>query len=232
MNYRQALTSLFSQPKWGVTLLLGGLAMLVPIVGPLVWMGYCIDNLRRGIEAPGTGDEDFQFEKIGRYLGLSIWPFVASLVAMLITLPLVLLLVVIVVVGIVMAQAAESAVLMVFAVLLIIALALVVNVVVQVVMMPVMLRAALTQSIGGALNWPGLRDYLRHCGGATLIAALFLLIISVPVGIVGYLACLVGVYPAMAYLVHVQWQIEAQLHDLHQSRGGEPIPMGPGLIQG
>src|SRR5262245_8912866 len=80
MQYFEAYRSLFSSPKWATNLLIGMVCQLVPIVGPIVWMGYGYDV----IEAQHRHGRDqfpaFDFNRLGSYLTRGAWPFLVSLV--------------------------------------------------------------------------------------------------------------------------------------------------------
>lgn len=64
-----------------------------------------------------------------------------------------------------------------------------------------------------------------------LIAWLFLMATSIPLAIVGYLMCFIGMYPAMGLITVAQWHLDFQLYHLYVSRGGVPVPIKPLRLQ-
>ena len=68
MNYMASISDFFKSPKWLMNLLLGGVCCLIPIVGPLVLMGWLITGFwAREDQRPETFP-DFDFNQFGKYL--------------------------------------------------------------------------------------------------------------------------------------------------------------------
>ena len=53
MNYSASISDFFKSPKWAMNMLLGGLCVLIPVVGPIVIMGWLV------ISFWGREDEGF-----------------------------------------------------------------------------------------------------------------------------------------------------------------------------
>lgn len=45
MQYLSIYSNFFRHPRWGMNLLFGGVCFLIPMIGPIVWLGYLIDCL-------------------------------------------------------------------------------------------------------------------------------------------------------------------------------------------
>ena len=110
MRYWQSYRFVFNNPNWLTNLALGAVCAIIPIIGPIVFIGYCFDVIdallrrrqrERGgtLQAPadpmGEGvlevlpvEEDYDFEsypnfhfnRFADYLMRGIWPFLVQLI--------------------------------------------------------------------------------------------------------------------------------------------------------
>src|SRR3954469_19788513 len=81
MNYTASVTDFFKSPKWITNLLLAGVCVFIPFIGPIVIKGWIIGGLwGREDERPETFP-DFDFGKFGKYLERGLWPFLVQLVS-------------------------------------------------------------------------------------------------------------------------------------------------------
>ncbi|MEO0416712.1 MAG: hypothetical protein AAF226_17360, partial [Verrucomicrobiota bacterium] len=90
IRFKPSYKDLFSTEKGGMTFLLLTVCILIPVVGPLVAMGYLIQRFvckrEKGFEP------DLNFENFVEYLKIGLWPFLATLVMILIfVIPLIIL---------------------------------------------------------------------------------------------------------------------------------------------
>lgn len=111
MRYERSYGFVFNNPNWLTNLALGAVCAIIPIIGPIVFIGYCfevIDALLRrrqrerdralqtradpmdeGIMEVLPAEEDhdselypdFSFSRFADYLMRGIWPFLAQLIA-------------------------------------------------------------------------------------------------------------------------------------------------------
>ena len=68
-------------------MLLGAVCALIPILGPIVYLGYLTEVI---VAQHRHGEESFaafDFDYFGRYLSRGLWPFLVQLVAGLIVVP-------------------------------------------------------------------------------------------------------------------------------------------------
>src|SRR5262249_3083653 len=83
MQYFEAYYFYFKSPKWWLNLLLAGVCLIVPgvgpILGPILLMGWTIPVLQRSPRQWRRGD-DFDINKLGTYLTRGVWPFLVQLV--------------------------------------------------------------------------------------------------------------------------------------------------------
>jgi hypothetical protein len=110
MRYWQSYRFVFNNPNWLTNLALGGVCAIIPLIGPIVLIGYCfevIDALlrRRQTERAGASQvpadpmgewvmdavpadddypsgsyPDFNFNRFADYLTRGIWPFLVQLI--------------------------------------------------------------------------------------------------------------------------------------------------------
>jgi hypothetical protein len=227
LDYRRSLTFLFDDPDWPTTLLLVTLALLVPLVGPIVALGYqatVIEALAR--DGVGAAAPRFVLDRLADYLlrGLRIW--VVTLVLTLLVVPVAF--------AIVLAGNLFAAVLfgqenatanvlgcLVVAVIAVLFTAAMVGAVALVT--PLLVRAAIASDIGAVFDLDFLRDFLARTWRETLVAHLFHVVLNVGLFVAGALACLIGVFPALAIGTIVQAHLLGQLYLLHLERGGRRV---------
>jgi hypothetical protein len=235
VRYWAAFTFLFTGPNWWKNVLILAVAMLVPILGPVVVIGYLCEMLApRPVDdgsgrlldppRPATGYPDFEFPRLSAYLERGIWPFVTSLVAGLALLPMFFVVAIPVVVA---GVAGGGDVMIAVAVALSMALGVGLILLATAAMVPLTLRAAMLMEFGATFSFAWARDFVRRTWVELALAWLFLMAVSIPLSVAGYLMCFVGLYPAMAVVTAAQWHLDFQLYHLYVSRGGAPLPVKP-----
>src|SRR5690606_22826522 len=83
----------FEDVNWPMNLLLGSVLMLIPIVGPIVFMGWQLRIMQHLVQGKSSPIPRFDFSDFGFYLGKGVIPFVVSLLVMLPFLILIMILV-------------------------------------------------------------------------------------------------------------------------------------------
>jgi hypothetical protein len=86
-----------------------------------------------------------------------------------------------------------------------------------------MIRAALLQDFGAAFALPWVRDFVARTWKAILLETVFLWLTAIPLMVLGYLMCFIGVYPAAALLTIAHWHLNLQIYRLYLARGGAPL---------
>ena len=226
MQYFGAYRFIFSHPKWPILLLIGAVCQLVPIVGPLVLMGYAYEV----IEAQHRYGRDpfpmFDFDRLGPYIMRGLWPFLVSLVAaiplLLLTVPFVLAFVF----STIAAQQTGDPPALPFALLIVgIPVFLVLIFAYQFVMSPMLLRAGLSQDFSSAFSMSFVRDFLSRVWMELLLSMLFMIITAPFVMLLGFLLLIVGVYAAAVVMLFAHYHFQYHLYELYLARGGTPIPL-------
>src|SRR5262245_15872278 len=84
MNYLRSYQFLFDSPKWLTNLLAGTVALLVPIVGPMVFLGYLFEIIEAMHLQGEARYPDFNTNRLSKYLNRGAWPFLADMVVRLV----------------------------------------------------------------------------------------------------------------------------------------------------
>ncbi len=235
MEYMRAINYVTESPKWTMNLLWGSLCILstqvIPIVGQLLWIGYQFEIVEDLLRHPGrVGYPDFDKDRFKEYLTRGLWIFLVMLVVMVVFAPVmgVMVLGLMAVVGVLGAasggdeQAIGIGVFVMMAVMMV--LMFVFSIVMTVVVTPLTIRAGLTQDFRASFDFAWIKDFMRQMWIETLLAQLFWMASAVLLYLLGALACLIGVFPAVAFVLLVQGHLYMQLYQLYLSRGGQPIP--------
>ncbi|MCE9555531.1 MAG: DUF4013 domain-containing protein [Planctomycetes bacterium] len=229
IEWGESVNFLFREPNWVMTLLLGTVCQFIPVIGPIVLMGYQFEVVIDLTTSQGAGYRPFDFNRFVAYLKRGVWPFLVALITMMVMIPLFYIaMIAVVFAGIGTGHAVGGGVGGVLAVivgfvgfLLLTALMAVMNLVMQ----PMLLCAALTQQLGQAFRFDLVRDFISRIGKEMFLAFLFQMLVGWLLLFVGMLACFVGMYPAMIVMFMMQGHLLYQLYELYRARGGEVIPI-------
>ncbi|MBL8891633.1 MAG: DUF4013 domain-containing protein [Planctomycetaceae bacterium] len=229
LKYGEMFSHIFQNPDWFTNVLLCGVCFLIPIVGPIVLLGYRYEVIDHWNRQPGFGYPNFDFGKFGLYLGRGIWPFLVGMIAGCVTLPLVLVVYVmfVLIVGIAGSIGPDFAFFGVVFGFLFLMLGIVLSLaVVGIITVPMEIMAGIRKDLGASFDIGFIKDFIRLTWKETLLGFVFLYIANMALAIVGMLLFCIGIYFTMAIAVMAQTHFEHQLYLLYLSRGGRPIP-GP-----
>ena len=81
MNYIESVSDFFKSPKWMMNMLLGGVCVLIPVIGPMVVMGWLITGFWGRQDQRFETFPEFDFSHFGKYLERGLWPFLVTFVA-------------------------------------------------------------------------------------------------------------------------------------------------------
>ncbi|RBP39588.1 uncharacterized protein DUF4013 [Roseimicrobium gellanilyticum] len=234
MNYIASITDFFKSPKWGMNLLLGIVAFIIPAVGPIVLAGWLITGLygRKNDENPATFP-DFDFQYFMKYLERGVWPFLVSLVSSFALIP-VMMVVMFVPMLLIGAMGSNSSgdgasiigLLMMVVMFGLYALAMAAFFFVTT---PMIIRSTITQDFAKAFDFGFVKRFLILTKGELMMAALFMLGVGIVYMILGVITCYLGFLaggPVMFYAWH---HLQKQLYKTYLSRGGDPVPYSPKL---
>jgi hypothetical protein len=227
LNLGAAFSFPFSRQAWGdkafVNLLLIAVCFLIPIVGPMVAIGYGVLVEKAMIQDPLGPAPPFDFSKFTDHLRRGIAPFVAGLLL----LPLWIIVVAIVFLPLILilanshAEGIEIVAILVAGYLFTLLLMLIAGILVW----PIALRAMLEQKILAAFGLGFIFDFHRRVWleEAKLAGAWILLMIPLILfSCIPFLS-----YFLVAGLLLVSWHAHAQLYRLYVARGGTPLSFTP-----
>ena len=230
-QYFAALSYFFEHPDWAMTLLLGSLCFLIPVINTMILFGYRYEIVEMKVRFPDQLYPKFDFSRFSQYLVRGLMPFLIDfLIQFVINIPLQISIWMII--GLVATAGNSQSQLMVVVagvgVPMIILVDIVLLTILQTVLVPVILRAGLCQDFGQAFKFPWIKDFLLKVGLQSLLFNLFLFAVGSVLVIPGYLACCFGIVPVMFFLLGPALAHQhAQLYRLYLARGGEPIPLKP-----
>jgi hypothetical protein len=199
--------------------------LLIPVVGPIVLLGYIIGVQRALLALPEADAPRFDFGKFSFYLTRGVWPFLVRLVLSLAILPFAWAIMMAAIVGMALIKDHPG---VGMALIVIGALAyLVVIVLFSLAALPLGLKAGLQESFGAGFDVRFLGDYLKRVGWLSLGVHLVMFLALVPVTIVAACCLFFGPYALMAIVVFMQAHLEIQLYREYLRRGGSAIALKP-----
>jgi hypothetical protein len=228
MKYLRSYQFLFDSPKWLTNLLAGTLAIIVPIVGPIVFIGYQFEILE-GMHLRGEKNyPDFDTNRLGQYLLRGLWPFLVQLIVGLPVGMLMGMLWAFVFIGSAVAGGGNKdagGVVMLIVFCFFVLLIVVLNLLLPLLILPLTLRAGLTQDLGAAFSMAFLKDFVGKMWVEMVLMQLFFMVTAPFLIVIGLLACFVGLYPAAALIGFAHAYLLHELYELYLQRGGTEIPL-------
>lgn len=229
LDYARSYLYVFESANWVLNLVFATICQLIPVIGPILLIGYQFEIVETLHRDPRSAYPDFDFKNFVNYLVRGLWPFLVNLIVGLVISPIIFIMIfaVMIMTGIAGAAGGEdvAAAGAVVATLLVALVILVSVVLFTLVLLPFLLRAGLSQDFATAFNFAFVIDFIRTTWLEMILAQLFLTISGVFVATIGLLLCCVGVYPAATLVMLAQAHIYFQLYQLYLARGGTPIPL-------
>jgi Protein of unknown function (DUF4013) len=236
VNYSASVTDFFKSPNWLMNLLLGGICLLIPIVGPMVVLGWLITGFWARQQEGFVTFPDFDFSHFGKYLERGLWPFLVFLVVIM-TFSIVMvpsawvLMIPAMLVGGLSSggEANASSCFGFFAMVLMMLFFTVMICAMMLVLVPLTIRASLTQDFVKSFDVGFVKRFLALTWMQIVLSSLFVMIMGTLFVCLGMIVFCVGIYFAIV-LVYFSWiHLQKQLYMLYLSRGGEPVPLSPKL---
>lgn len=220
-----------------MNLLLGGVCVLIPIVGPIVVFGWLITGFWARQDENFETFPDFDFSHFGKYLERGVWPFlVAFVVGVGLSIVLVPLVWILMIPAMLISGGLPPGgdpnlggclgVMITMVMMLVWAVAIVAM---MLVLVPLKIRASLTQDFAKSFDVAFVKQFVALTWKELVLSSLFIVAASIVLSLLGMLVFCVGVYFA-AVVIYFSWtHLNKQLYQLYLSRGGEPVPMSPKL---
>lgn len=231
MNYTQSVSDFFKSPKWRTSMMLGAVATLIPVVGPLVLTGWLVTIFwaRGDRDEPGAFPP-FDFQNFGKYLERGLWPFLVSLVASFVLVPVSTSLVfpIVIMTGMMGPNndSGATAGLMV-AIILLLYVCLMLGY--HFLVTPLMLRATITQNFAAAFDLRFCCDFIGRMWRELFTCLLFMFGMGICMMVITVITCYVGLFFAMPIFLFSWSHIKKQIYQIYLSRGGIVVPLSPKL---
>lgn len=224
VDYSEAFNFAFANPNYLMNLILLGIVNIIPVIGPIVVIGYFYDDyillLREGRPAPS----DFKFDRFMAYLQRGVMPFLAALLVGLVLGMLIAILVVpVMIIGAIVAKQSEELGALIMGSF---QLGMIpVQIVAGLIVAPAVLRVGISGKFEQISNYQWALGMVKAVWVHMVIGAIVVSFTSMIVGGVGLLLCCVGIIPAAAYLAYVNFHLQRQWYEIYVTKGGEPIPV-------
>jgi hypothetical protein len=231
MEYGRILSFVFESPNWLMNIVWSALCVLLSgvVVGQLVMNGYQAQILIASIQFPNAQYPDFDSNKIGDYLIRGLWVWLSALLAsfLLGIVALVFIGIFFAIVGLLIAATSNGGepgvAIGLFVLFGYFFLIFGLSALTFVTVVPVMIKVGLTGNIAEMFDVQWHIDFIRRMLGSLILGALFLMLISMCLSMIGMLLCFVGIFPAAGWVMMSQGQLNAQLYRTYLERGGRPV---------
>ncbi len=220
MAFGDALRFPFRSEKHWANLGFALVCFLIPIVGPIVLLGYGVLVEKALIADLDAEPPALDFNHFIDHLKRGVPPFVVGLIFVPILMVAMLPSVGLIVVGAARfhQEPALSSVLIGLAIVAYFVLVAASNLLIT----PMAMKAGLERTIAGAFDWKFVVGFLQRTGWRALGYNLLLMGISILIMPFAICCLVVGPYAFTAWLMFVQFHIRAQLYRLYLDRGGTP----------
>lgn len=226
MDYVRSYTYVFSSPRWFLNMLFELVCQLIPIIGPIVLLGYRYEVIQELHISAGKRYPDFDFNRFMAYATRGLWPFITQMLA---SLPLTLVFVCmyfIMVAGVfalVDKNNADVVIPIAFGVFFLAVILF--SLAIALVLIPAALWAGLAQDFKPGAIWNFLREYWNLVLWDTVLATAVNAVFAVLVAFAGLLLFCVGYIFAIILIVMAQTHLTWQLYELYLERGGTEVPL-------
>jgi hypothetical protein len=227
LDFGQAFAFPFSPRAFAgqhlMNLLLLAVCFLIPIVGPLVILGYGVLVEKALIQDPLGPVPRFDFSNFGKYLAMGVYPFVTALI--LIPIWIALFAAIFIPMIFLLASVHAQDALLILGIACAYLLSFLSLFLLNIFFWPITMRAALEQRIGGALKLDFLLAFHRRVWAQELKYALLTVLLMpllFPLSCIPFVSYFLG-----AFFVTFGWHVGAQLYRIYLARGGFPLEFTP-----
>jgi hypothetical protein len=218
-----------TKEKW-MTLLLLSVCQFIPIVGPMVMMGYF--TRRFALVRSGGEEIDFTFDGFSEYLNIGLWPTLAYLVVSFVAIPLIFIAEVPMLFAIMkMAEDPESIVPLIGGMAVTYAMIFAISILLILVASPIILRSSLMKSFKEGFSMSFIVSFLKKVGLSFTLWIVVLAILTFFASILGMLAFFVGSIFVGTVAMYAGFHMLYQHYELYLERGGEKIEIHPDILK-
>lgn len=224
-DYLANFSFLFQSPNWLVNWLLLTIVAIIPILGPIVLMGYYYEIIGNLVYLRQPRYPDFDFSRFGTYLGRGLWPFLITMIVGICSIPIFVIFGMIF--GMMIGAGGLENALVAVAVIMMYGMILLLGLLINSVIIPLQLRSGLSQDLGQGFNFSFAFDFLSKVWLELLLGFIFIGFATAILAFVGLLAFCVGCLFALSLGIMAMGYHQYQLYRCYLSRGGELIPYKP-----
>jgi hypothetical protein len=233
MKYIESVTDFFKSPSWMMNLLLAGVCTLIPIIGPMVILGWLITGFWGRPINDFASFPPFDFANFGKYLERGIWPFLVAFIAGVVIVPLlwIAMLPAVLLGGLTSNNHGTAGGCFAgLVVCVMVVLFTIVIIVLKFLLVPLVIRATLTQDFAKAFDFGFAKQFLALTWKEIILGSLFAAVASIVLICVGAVVFCIGMYFASVVIYFCWVHLYSQIYTLYLSRGGEPVPVSPKLV--
>ena len=235
MNYAASISDFFKTPQWVMNTLLAGLCVFIPIVGPIVILGWLVTGFWGRDDEGFETFPEFKFDHFGKYLERGLWPFLVTFLISLIMVPAVFVLMIPGMLTVALfggdAEDANVWLISITWILLLLFYLLMLGVT-ALLIAPFKVRASLTQDFAKSFDLSFAKRFIALTWKETMLSWIFVMLASIGLAFLGMLVFCIGMYFAFVPVYFCWTHLSKQLYTLYLSRGGEPVPPSPKLRDG
>jgi hypothetical protein len=233
MNYIESVTDFFKSPKWMMNMLFAGICCFIPIVGPMVVLGWLITGFWCRPNGTPESFPEFDFSNFVKWLERGLWPMLTALVTSF-ALYFVFMIPMIIVMTVLGAGAGNNhnsggGLMAALMALVMLGMELLMILAMVFLMKPIMLKATLTQDFAKAFDFAFIKRFVSLTWIELIVSTLFLGVVSFALMLCGMIAFCVGILLVPGVIYFAMAHMDRQLYNLYLSRGGEPIELSPKL---
>jgi hypothetical protein len=235
LEYMRMYSYIFDNPNRIMNLLLGAVCNLIPVVGPVVLLGYQYEVVLGLLASRGSRYPDFDFNRFADYLLRGLWPFLIQLIASILLFPVYFIFIgipVMILIGLAGAAGDDGGPVILFVGLpLLLLFVIPLCILPTILFLPLMLRAGLALDFAEGFNMGWAVDFLKKIWFELILAMLFLAFTGAVLGILGLLACYIGLFVVMPIVFLAQAHLLYQIYQIAVTRGTPPVPYKTGAPQ-
>lgn len=247
MEYFRGFRAIRQDAEWKGKILVGSLlflsSVMVPIVGQVALLGWAALITRQAVQRNGAEGPlprlDFDFGWLGKLVGIGFKPFLVNLlwrmpIAILIGGAIGCLYTAAIVAAIGAGSArqgggggggAPAVIFIVFGVVMLVLIPL--SILAQAPAQVAMVRTEVTDDMNAGFKIRDVLSMTRLVLKELIIGNLVIAAVSIPLVLVGMIACYIGIFPVAVVLQIVYAHFLAQIYQLYLERGGEPLNLAP-----
>ena len=228
MNYFGGIAMIQSNPNWITNCLLAGLCALIPVVGPIVLMGYAFETAELLHRSGGKTYWDFNFNRFSDYLTRGVGPFLVGLVFGVIQfIAHIVLQIMLGIMFTIIAGRNPPAILGIIAILVTLSLLIALAIFMFLVQYPLQLRGGLANEVGQAFKFNFAFEFSGKVWREMILVVLSMMLLALVAAPIILITCGLGIIPLLGFAFLMQGWFAFQLYRKYLSLGGAPIPLKP-----